>query len=63
MTADQEAERWTWPCYNPPGLLIGPLPYIKNPSGRYAPDYRHPGVAARVRVEVDFVVDQEPYRN
>lgn len=59
MTHEEERERWLWPCYNPPGLLIGPVPYIKNPSGWYRPDYRHPGVAQRIAVEVSFIIDQE----
>lgn len=38
------------------GLLIGPLPHHK-PRNYWVPDYRHPGVAARVKVEVDMVMD------
>lgn len=39
---------------NEAGLLVGPLPHVRTPSGHWAPDYRHPGVAARVRAEVDL---------
>lgn len=49
---------WDWPRYNPPGLLIGPLPHKRSRYG-FAPNYSYPGVAERVSVEVDFVVDQE----
>jgi hypothetical protein len=59
MRLDEEEYVWTWPRYNPPGLLIGPLPYRRTPSGGWAPDYRHPGVAERIRVEVSFIVDQD----
>lgn len=58
MTHEEEAYVWTWPRYNPPGLLIGPLPYRRTPGGNYAPDYRHPGVAERIAVEVSFIEDQ-----
>jgi hypothetical protein len=59
MTHDEEAEAWTWPLYNPPGLLVGPVPYVRSPSGGWVPDYRHPGVRLRIAVEVSFIVDQE----
>ena len=36
-------------------LLIGPLPYIRSPRGVWAPDYNHPGVAERIRAEVDEI--------
>jgi hypothetical protein len=55
MMTDEEV--WEWPRYNPPGLLIGPLPHVKNSRGNWVPDYSHPGVKERVRVEVDFVED------
>ena len=58
MTHDEEMVMWTWPRYNPPGLLIGPLPHRPAPSGGWVPDYRHPGVAERIAVEVDFIEDQ-----
>lgn len=45
---------WEWPRFNPPGLLIGPLPHI-NRGWCFVPDYRYPGVAERIRIEVDFV--------
>lgn len=48
---------WHWPCYNPPGLLTGPLPMIKLSNGWYAPDYSYPGVKERVKVEVDYHED------
>lgn len=57
MSDIQYDNPWDWPRYNPPGLLIGPLPMIKRPSGWYAPDYSHPGVAERIKVEVDYVED------
>jgi hypothetical protein len=56
-TLEQEADIWQWPCFNPPGLLIGPLPHVKNCFGRWIQDYSHPGVAERIRVEVDFIED------
>lgn len=59
MTREEEEYLWTLPRYNPPGLLVGPLPYVKRPSGWYAPDYRHPGVRERIAVEVNFTMDQE----
>jgi len=57
MTKAEETERWLWPRYNPQGLLVGPLPFKGN-----APDYSHPGVAERVRIEIDFYMEQERYR-
>lgn len=57
MTSTEESERWLWPRYNPPGLLIGPLPARRTRSGGWAPDYSHPGVAERIRVEADFIID------
>lgn len=54
---------WDWERYNPPGLLVGPLPHRISPNGCWVPDYRHPGVADRVKIEVDFTVDQEPPRH
>ena len=57
MTHEEERERWLWPRYNPPGLLIGPLPHKRNPQGRWIQDYSYPGVALRIIVEVDFVED------
>ncbi len=51
---DLEQQMWTWPKFNPPGLLVGPLPHV-NRGWCFAPDYSHPGVAQRVRVEVDFI--------
>ena len=36
-------------------LLIGPLPHVRSPRGYWAPDYNHPGVAERVRAEVDEI--------
>ena len=59
MTHEEERERWLWPRYNPPGLLVGPLPHKRNPFGRWSQDYSHPGVAQRIQVEVDFVCDQD----
>lgn len=56
-TFEQEAAIWAWPAFNPPGLLIGPLPHVRTPSGNWAPDYSHPGVAQRIRVEVSFIED------
>ncbi len=50
--ADEEF-MWTWPRFAK-HTLIGPVPMVKNESGWYHPDYRHPGVAERVAVEVDF---------
>jgi hypothetical protein len=44
------------PQYNSPNLLIGPLPY-KFYNGCYAPDYSYPGVAERIKVEVDMIED------
>lgn len=58
MTAAQEEERWQWPRYNPPGLLIGPLPYKRSPRGDWVPDYSAPGVKQRKAVEIDFHEDQ-----
>lgn len=58
MNHGDEEYLWTWPRYNPPGLLVGPLPYVRTPGGNWAPDYSHPGVKERIRVEVDFVEDQ-----
>lgn len=49
--------RWDWPKYQ--ASLVGPLPHILRPSGCYVPDYSHPGVADRVRVEVDYIEDME----
>lgn len=57
---DWERDRWLWLRYNPPGLLIGPVPHVRTPGGNWAPDYSHPGVAERIRVEVDFIEDQVP---
>lgn len=57
MTQDEEAAIWNWPCFNPPGLLVGPLPYKRNCFGRWVVDYSHPGVAQRVAIQVDFVED------
>ena len=51
---DLEQQMWTWPKFNPPGLLVGPLPHVKH-RNYFVPDYRYPGVAERVRVEVDFI--------
>jgi hypothetical protein len=59
MTEAEEAERWTWPRYNPPGLLIGPLPHRRTPGGNWVPNYMHPGVALRIQVEVDFIEDHK----
>lgn len=50
---------WDLPRYNPPGLLVGPLPYVKRPSGCLVPDYRRPGVAERIIIEVQHDLDQE----
>lgn len=36
-------------------LLIGPLPYKRNCFGRWIQDYSHPGVAERIRAEVDEI--------
>lgn len=58
MNSTEEAARWLWPCYNPPFLLIGPLPHRRSPSGGWVLDYDHLGVAERMRVEVDFIEDQ-----
>lgn len=58
LTKTEAAERWQWPRYNPPGLLIGPVLYKDN-----VPDYSRPGVAERIRVEIDFDLDQERYRD
>lgn len=49
------------PWYNPPGILIGPIPYIKQVFGTsviYSPDYSHPGVAERIKIEVDMIEDE-----
>lgn len=54
---------WDWPKYNPPGLLIGPVPSKRSPCGYWVPDYSHPGVGLRVRVEVDYVVDMDRYHD
>lgn len=43
------------------GLLIGPLPHHK-PRNCWVPDYRHPGVTARVKVEVDMVLAMDGKR-
>lgn len=46
---------WEWPRYNPPGLLIGPLPHVHGmTSNTWVPDYSHPGVSERVRIEVGW---------
>lgn len=52
------------PRYNPPGLLIGPIPRIKNVkiiNGKesiwWVPDYSHPGVKERIAIEVDMIED------
>lgn len=56
MTKDEEAKAWEY--FNPPGLLIGPLPHRKSfYPNTWVPDYRHPGVARRIAVEVDFIED------
>lgn len=41
-------------------MLIDPLPYIKSISVIgviYVPNYKHPGVAERVKAEVDEIED------
>lgn len=58
MIRTEEDRRWAWPRYNPPGLLVGPLPYIKTRFGGWVPDYHHPGVTERIKIEVDFIEDQ-----
>lgn len=59
MNTTEESERWLWPRYNPPGLLIGPLPHLRTASGGWVADYSHPGVAERVRIAVDFIIEQD----
>ncbi len=56
-TIKEEAERWAWPCYNPPGLLIGPVLMIKGPTGCWVPDWSRPGVHERMIIEIDFHED------
>lgn len=50
--------KWDQPWYNPPGLLAGPIPMLKQPNGWYAPDYSKPGVAERVKIEVNMIEDE-----
>lgn len=57
-TPTQDEYRWSLPRYNPPGLLIGPILYIKNSWGHWVPDWSRPGVKERIRVEVDFHEDE-----
>ena len=57
MNRADKAYLWSTPRFDPPGLLVGPLPYKRSPSGCWVPNYNHPGVAQRIRVEVDFVED------
>lgn len=57
MTRDEQAAIWASPYFNPPGLLVGPLPKKRSPGGCWAPDYSHPGVAERVALEVEFIED------
>jgi hypothetical protein len=47
--------KWDAYCYGQ--LLIGPLPHKRNCFGRWVQDYSYPGVAARIRAEVDFIED------
>lgn len=56
MTEADEAEVWRWPRFSPPGLLVGPLPHKRTPSGDWVPDYSYPGVANRIALEVEFVI-------
>lgn len=58
MFADpnDQSNPWNWPRYNLPGLLIGPLPYIK-PRNYWVPDFSHPGVRERIEIEVTYVED------
>ena len=51
---------WNWIKYE--ATLIGPLPFKKSTSGCWVPDYSHPGVAARIRAEVDMVEDMNGRR-
>jgi hypothetical protein len=61
-TDEEERAMWQWPGFNPPGLLVGPLPYKKSYYGKdgawvWVPDYSHPGVAERIALQVDFYED------
>lgn len=63
MAELEQTNRWQWDCYNFKNLLIGPLKYIKSPSRYLVPDYSCLGVSDRIKIEVDFYIDQEKYRN
>jgi hypothetical protein len=54
LTKTEETVRWSWPRYNAPGLLIGPLPMLRSPCGAWAPDWSSPGVTERFCVEHEF---------